>query len=50
MGVLIVERGDMHVHCLFVTRVLFGHYYMNEGCPYMCISDRIRFAGSELVK
>ena len=38
----------MWIVCL-VTWTLFGHY-MNDVCPYVCISDWIRFAGSELVK
>ena len=33
-----------------VTRPMFGHCYMNEVYPYVCISDRIWFTRSELVK
>ena len=40
----------MQIVCL-LTRLSCGHYYMNEVSPYMHISERIRFAGSEeLVK
>ena len=46
---IFVDRGNMHVNCLLVMRMLFGHY-MNEVCLYVRISDRIWFAESELVK
>ena len=33
-----------------LTWPMFGHCYIDEVCPYICISDRIYLAGSELVK
>ena len=35
--------------CL-LTRAPSGHYYVNDVWPYVRISDRIRFAGSDWVK
>ena len=49
---IVVDRVGIHVNWLFVTRELFvNHYiYIYEVWPYVRVSYRICFVGSELVK